>query len=211
MPMPAPRVAALVLAAGESTRMGETKALLPWLRGLPLAGWAIASLHDAGFAPIVVVLGHEATRVRAALPDPPDVIYAVNASYAAGRATSVVAGVRALVSDAAGATAAGVLIASVDQPRSTALLRALRVTWSGSHPLASFAVPTYGGNAGHPPLFSVALASELLAVTEANEGLREVVTRHRAARLLVPTDDPLALVNINTPEDYAAARRIVGL
>ena len=190
--------AAVLLAAGESTRMHQPKALLPWQRGLSLLAWQVQTLADAGYEPIVVLLGHEADRLRAELPQAPAVTTVVNDRYQEGRATSVVAGVEALPE---GIDA--VLVISVDQPRSVALLKTLREAWTAARP--PVAVPAYAGKAGHPPLFSAALLPELRNVTEAKQGLREVVARHRAARLLVSVDDPLALTNLNTPEDYEAA------
>ncbi|MBM3939456.1 MAG: nucleotidyltransferase family protein [SAR202 cluster bacterium] len=196
-----PGVAALLLAAGESSRMGEPKALLPWLGGRALLAWGVESLREAGYSPIVVVLGHAAERLRAEVPSHPGVSIVVNDGHAGGRSTSIVAGVRAVPADAD-----AVLVASIDQPRSVTLLRDLRVAWEASRPL--IAVPALDGRPGHPPLFSAVLRDELLNVSEASEGLRAVVSRHRAERLLVPSDDPLALANLNTRADYEAALRL---
>lgn len=197
----APRVAATLLAAGESTRMEEMKALLPWIGGKPLLAHQTQALRAAGYAPIIVVLGHLAERLRQALTGPEPTLIVENPRYREGRTTSVVAGLRALPADAAGA-----LIASVDQPRSVGLLAALREAWLASRP--AIAVPSLDGRAGHPPLFSAALLPELLAITEERQGLREVAARHRGERLLVPTDDPLTLMNLNTREEYEAALRL---
>ena len=100
----------------------------------------------------------------------------------------------------------GVLIVSVDQPRSGALLSRLREAWLASRP--AIAVPSLDGNAGHPPLFDTALLPELRAITEEGQGLREVASRHRGERMLVPVDDPLTLTNLNTREQYEAALRL---
>jgi molybdenum cofactor cytidylyltransferase len=190
-------VAAVLLAAGESTRMGEAKALLPWTDGRPLLAFQHAALTAAGYAPVIVVLGHRARELRAALP--PDAHTVVNPRYAEGRATSIAAGVRALPDGLA-----GVLVVSVDQPRAVATLRALREAWERAGRPA-LAVPALNGLPGHPPLFNARLRAELEAVSEERQGLREVVSRHREARVLVPVDDPLTLTNLNTPADYQAA------
>ena len=199
----APRVAAVLLAAGESTRMEEMKALLPWIGGKPLLAYQTRALSAAGYAPIIVVLGHLAERLRQTLTGPEPAIIVENPRYREGRTTSIVAGLRETPDDAAAA-----LIVSVDQPRSDAMLASLRTAWLASRP--SIAVPSIDGQAGHPPLFSASLLPELLAVTEERQGLREVVARHRAERLLVPTDYPLALTNLNTREEYEAALRLAG-
>ena len=202
-PTPTPRVAAVLLAAGESTRMGEMKALLPWTSGATLIAHQAGALARAGYDPLVVVLGHRADELRAELRGAPQAVVVENERYREGRATSIVAGVRALPD---GVDA--VLVVSVDQPRSDALLASLREAWAAERP--AFAAPSLGERAGHPPLFGASLLPELLAVTEEGEGLREVVSRHRGERLLVPTDDPLALTNLNTRDDYESALRVAG-
>ena len=210
-PAPPPAcVAAIVLAAGESSRMGEPKALLAWppspWPGATLLSHAVLSVLEAGYAPVVVVLGHNAEALRPHAPQDARVRVVVNARYAEGRATSIACGVAAL----AGEAVDGVLIASVDQPRTVEMLHALRHAWERMQPRPLLAVPTYEGRAGHPPLFDAALIPQLLRVSEERQGLREVVARHRAARLAVPCDDPLAGVNVNTPTDYEHALRLAG-
>ncbi len=196
-----PRVAAVLLAAGESTRMGEPKALLPW-GGQPLIAYHVSALDEAGYAPLVVVLGHDAERVADALPSNVPLEAAVNERYEQGRTTSIVFGVLRLLD----AAVDGVLIASVDQPRSVGMLRTLREAFERERP--QIAVPSLGGRPGHPPLFSGGLLPELLKVREETEGLRQVVRDFRDGRLLVPVDDPLTLTNLNTHAEYEAALKL---
>lgn len=198
-----PRIAAVLLAAGESTRMGEPKALLPW-GGQPLIAHQVSALHEAGYAPLVVVLGHGAERVAEALPDHITLDVAINARYEQGRTTSIVLGVLRLIE----AGVDGVVIASVDQPRSAGMLRTLREAFERERP--QIAVPSLDGRPGHPPLFSGGLLPELLQVTEETEGLRQVMRNFHDGRLLVPVDDPLTLTNLNTQDDYEAALKLAG-
>ncbi|MCH8199275.1 MAG: nucleotidyltransferase family protein [Chloroflexi bacterium] len=198
-----PRVAAVLLAAGESTRMGEPKALLPW-GGQPLIAHQVAALHEAGYGPLVVVLGHDAERVADALPGHIALEVAINARYEQGRTTSIVLGVLRLIE----ARVDGVVIASVDQPRSAGMLRTLREAFERERP--QIAVPSLGGRPGHPPLFSAGLLPELLKVSEETEGLRQVMRDFGEGRLLVPVDDPLTLTNLNTHEEYEAALKLAG-
>ena len=193
-------VAAVLTAAGESTRMGRPKALLPW-GGPSLLAHQVHALADAAYSPIIVVLGHDADRLRPEVPPLPPVTVTVNPHYREGRSTSVVRGLQEVPAEAA-----GVLVISVDQPRPANLLRRLREAFEAARP--PMAVPAYHGGAGHPPLFSTALLPELLAITEERQGLREVVARHRQRRLLVEVDTPLALSNINTEADYEEALRL---
>ena len=198
-----PRIAAVLLAAGESTRMGGPKALLPWM-GQPLIAHHVTALHEAGFGPLVVVLGHDAERIASAVPRHVAVDAVVNLAYEQGRTTSIVAGVARLRE----ADVDGLLIASVDQPRSAGMLRTLREAFERERP--QIAVPSLGGRPGHPPLFAGGLLPELLGVSEETEGLRQVMRDFHDGRLLVPVDDPLTLTNLNTHEEYEEALKLAG-
>ena len=103
-------ISALVLAAGEGTRFGGTKQL-EILRGKPLVQYAVDAASAAGVGEIVVVLGHDALRVRDALALPEQSRFVVNERYAQGQSTSLAAGLRALDAES---EAAIVLLA--DQP-----------------------------------------------------------------------------------------------
>jgi CTP:molybdopterin cytidylyltransferase MocA len=103
-------ISALVLAAGEGTRFGGTKQL-EILRGKPLVQHAVDAASRGGVDEIVVVLGHDALRVRDAVNLPEGARFVVNERYVDGQSTSLVAGLRALDPDA---EAAVVLLA--DQP-----------------------------------------------------------------------------------------------
>src|SRR5438105_172394 len=108
-------IVGLLLAAGESTRMGQLKALLPWGKAT-LLEYAAAQLM-AAVDETVVVLGHRADELAPLVPS-----HVVNHRYREGRSTSVEAGMRAVQPEAE-----AVLVANVDQPRPTAVLRQLVV------------------------------------------------------------------------------------
>jgi CTP:molybdopterin cytidylyltransferase MocA len=199
---PKPTVAAVLLAAGESTRMGESKALLPWTGGEPLVAYHVRALHEAGYAPIVVVVGHDAERVVEALPDDVEVLALYNSRYRQGRTSSIVTGVLEL----ADPSTDGLLLISVDQPRSVTMLRQLREAWETERPF--LAIPSLDHKAGHPPLFDGGMIPELLQVTEEQEGLRQVMQDFADQRFFVNVDDPLTLTNLNTREEYEAALKI---
>lgn len=184
------RSAAVITAAGLSSRMGQPKALLDW-NGLPLAQHQLDGL--AGWGEVVLVLGHEAARIAAALRLPANARAIVHAGYRAGRASSLRAGFAALRGPVE-----SILVVGVDQPLAPAGLAALVAT---ATPADAIAMPTWKGRRGHPVLFAGRLIDELLAIREEDEGLRAVVRRHPAR--LVPVDGPFW--DLNLPEDHAAA------
>ena len=196
------RVAAVLLAGGESSRMGESKALLPWTTGEPLIAYHVHALHQAGYSPIIVVLGHIPQEINRAIPTDVDVTVVVNERYQDGRSSSIVTGVLQVATPDIDAF----VVASVDQPRTVEMLRTLRETWEREQP--SIAMPSYQHHSGHPPLFDAALVTEVLQVTEEEQGLRQVIRNFAEDRLFVNVDDPLTLTNLNTHEDYEAALKI---
>ena len=189
-------VTAVLLAAGESTRMGQLKALLPW-HGKTLLAYQLEALLAAPLERVVVVVGHRREELLPLLPDHPRVVTIVNPDYASGKVSSIRAGV-------AGAPANyDVLLLGVDQPRPPALIGSvLRAHASAG---ARITVASYHGHGGHPVVFGASLRPELLAITEQSEGLRAVLRAHAQEVQHVETGDPLALVNLNTPQDYEAA------
>ncbi|MSQ14343.1 MAG: nucleotidyltransferase family protein [Dehalococcoidia bacterium] len=192
-------IAALLLAAGESTRMGSPKPLLPW-NGETLVQYQVRQLRDAGANYIVAVLGHLAEQVQDSLVDL-DVVVVINGRYKEGRASSVRAGAEVLKDGTE-----AVILLSVDQPRPSSLVKAILETHRSANALIT--IPTFHGRRGHPTVFSGLLIDEMSKVTEENLGIREVVTRHSDEIVTVEVDSPLALEDLNTPEDYDRVRQI---
>lgn len=190
-------VGAILLAAGESRRMGQLKPLLPWL-GTTLISYQLAQLKAAGIAPIVVVLGHESRRVAPLLEPFSDLILVENPHYQLGKASSIQIGLRTLPDHAR-----SLMIHAVDQPRRAETLAALVSHHREGRALIT--VPTYQGRRGHPPVFSSRLREELSNVSEERQGLREILLRHAADIAEVEMDTPELLYNLNSPEDYRRA------
>ncbi len=191
-------VTAVLLAAGLSTRMGESKALLPWGHGT-LLEYQIEELQTAGAAEIVVVLGAHADQLQFQLPARKHVRAVVNPDFAQGKTTSIKTGVRA-----ASPETAHFLIIGVDQPRPRSVIQAIILHHVRSQ--ASMTIPAYQGQRGHPLLFRADLRQELLSVHEETLGLRELVIRREREVSVFETGSPTVLVDLNTPEQYAAAR-----
>lgn len=190
--------AALVLAAGRSSRMGTHKLLLP-LGGRPV----VAHVVDAAFAstlrPIVVVVGYQATTVRQSV-EHPALLFVENASYADGLSSSLRVGIEALPP-----SVPGVVIALGDQPGVTSahfdsLARMAAETG------APIVVSLYAGRRGNPVYFARTLFDELCAVA-GDSGGRQVIVRHSTLVRELAFDDPTAGEDLDTPADYERTRR----
>lgn len=187
------QVAAIILAAGASTRMGQPKQLLP-ISGQPMVRLVTEAVCAANLEQVVVVLGAQASAVAQALEGLP-VEIVINHAWQEGMSSSVRAGIGALCPEIDAA-----LLVLADQPDlGTDVLRALveRYQLSGALVVA----PTYAGRRGNPVLFDKALFAELEAV-EGDRGGRSVIARHAADLVGVEVDDPAVVSDIDTPEDY---------
>lgn len=153
---PRMRVAAIVLAAGESSRMQGINKLLIEVNGVPLIRRMLIGLSGAGVDEVVVVLGHEAQRVQPLVEDFPLTVV-VNPDYRDGQMTSMECGLRALTEELN-----AVLVAVADQPLLGAgdigeLIGAYKKRSHGS-----IVVPTYQGQCGNPIIFDYALRDDIL-------------------------------------------------
>ncbi len=189
-------VAAILLAAGESTRMGRLKQLLPW-DGSTLLEWQVNQLFEGGASEVVVVLGHEAAQIRTAAGELKGRLV-VNDAYREGRASSLRAGAKAIREPTE-----AVVILSVDQPRPAWVTRKLLEAWKREAALV--VIPRLGGHSGHPVIVAGSLLAELRTVDEATLGLRAVLKRHLADTEAV--DFPAAPfdVDLNTAAEYRRA------
>ena len=191
------RVAALVLAAGGSSRMGSPKQLLDW-GGRPLVRAAVEVALAARLDPLLVVVGGAQAQVADALAGLPLRMIA-NPDHATGQSSSLRAGIAAL-----GQNADAVVVLLGDQPFVTAaIVEQLVAEWRASG--AAIIAPTYAGQRGNPVLFARTVFPELLAV-QGDQGARAVLAADRARVRLVAFDDPRPLADIDTPEDYERLR-----
>ncbi|MEX1252854.1 MAG: nucleotidyltransferase family protein [Dehalococcoidia bacterium] len=190
---------ALLLAAGESTRMGRPKALLSW-GATTLIEYQVRELLAAR-CEVIVVLGHAADEIRPHVPG--EALIVVNEAYREGRASSLRAGAVALPDDAD-----TIVVLNVDQPRPREVVRAL----IGAHRTSGALVtrPTHQGRHGHPLVLSAALLRELRAASEEAQGLRGVVAAHQDAIREVAVDSAVVLLDLNTEDDYQGALAAFG-
>jgi molybdenum cofactor cytidylyltransferase len=187
------RVSAIVLAAGESRRMGTQKALLDW-HGVPLIEYELEQLSSIDeIAEIIVVTGYEPAAIEAIVASHPRARAARNPAYASGKASSVLVGLRAVTKDAD-----AILLCAVDQPRRASTIRSLLAAHSAGD--AAITIPVHNGHRGHPLVFDAGLLPELLMIDEASLGVRAVVDRD-AARVRACELDAGILLDLNRPDD----------
>lgn len=205
------RVAAVIAAAGASSRMGRPKALLDW-GGVPLLQAQCEALR--GFGQVIMVVrearGHRACWGAESLDIPPWVTAVVNPHPEEGRSRSFRCGFEAISGEVD-----AILCCGVDQPLAmpgTAAESPVPALLSAFDPAIHAYVrpihypdPSHPAHGGHPTVFAARLLPELLAIREEGEGLREVIAAHHAERLLVEVASPLPALDLNTPEDYAGA------
>ena len=198
-------VAAILLAAGASLRMGCPKPLIDW-GGRPLLAWELEQLMASTVDEIVIVTGAHADEVRRSL-GPTGARYCVfNPRWPQGRATSLALGVQTLLGPDRSPPEA-IVLQNVDQPTRADIIDRLIDELRRTH--APAVQPEYEGHGGHPVVLSSTLLRELAAVNEATLGLRGVLERHPAYRL--PMDEPVVRLDLNTPDLLDEARRLLGV
>lgn len=193
----APRVAAIVLAAGKSSRMGANK-LLADVAGKPMLRHTVEAVAAAQVDRVIVVTGRDAPQVTAALAGlAAETVF--NADYAQGLSTSLRAGLAA----AGGATA--LLIALGDMPRvSPAAINRLIAAFNPAERRA-ICVPTFAGKRGNPVLWSSRYAAAMQALT-GDKGARELLDDFAEDVVEVAMPDDAVLDDIDTPEALARLR-----
>jgi len=186
-------IAAVVLAAGRSSRMERHKLLLP-LGGHPLVTYAVGAALSSPARPVLVVVGYCAREVSATLPAP-DVTVVTNAAFAAGMSTSLKAGIAAVP-----AAARGALVMLADQPLVSARFVSQMLDAATDMPEAIIAA-VYAGQRATPVYFPRALFDELQAIS-GDEGGRAVLAAHPERIRLVAAASPLAGTDVDRPGEY---------
>jgi len=190
-------LAAAILAAGESRRMGEPKALLPY-RGTTFLGHLIEVTRHPRVGITRIVLGAGAEAIQAKLQIDPATIV-INSEWSKGQLSSIQAAIRSLP---AGITE-GLILCPVDHPLVSAALVAELITRFDAAK-NSIALPTYHGRRGHPVIFPSSMYEELLKASP-GVGARQVVWAHADAVVPVPTEEEGVVMNLNDPESLKLA------
>jgi molybdenum cofactor cytidylyltransferase len=195
------RIAAVVLAAGRSTRFPQANKLILPCGDTSIVGTSVQTVLDAGVSDVFVVVGYDADTVMTALSKVGVQIVA-NPNYAMGMGTSIVAGVRA-----AGESYDGYLVCLGDMPliRVSTLLRVMETFTSSPSQSESIVRPSFRGHEGHPVLLGSGHYASLCELSE-DRGARSVINASSSTLQLVEVFDTGVFSDIDSMEDY---RRLV--
>jgi molybdenum cofactor cytidylyltransferase len=193
------RIAAIVLAAGRSTRMGAINKLIAEIGGKPLVRIAAEQALASRASPVIVVTGHERERVDAALSGLP-VRIVHNPDYADGLGTSLKAGIGAVPAEADGA-----IVCLGDMPQvSGALIDKLIAAFDPERG-ALIVVPSIDGRRGNPVVWSRRFFHDLMQI-QGDIGARHLIGAYAEAVAEVPVADDAALTDVDTPESLSAVK-----
>lgn len=189
----APHIAALVLAAGHSSRMGLENKLLIRINGQPMIARVTAQIAAAGLDPCIVVTGHDREAIRAALAGT-TVTFTHNPDYALGLSGSLRTGLKALPQNVD-----GVLVCLGDMPDVRA--EHLQKLIAAFDPVEGRAicVPAFQGNRGNPVLFGAQFFEEMMTVS-GDAGARHLIAKHSDLVCEVAMDDAAVLLDLDTPQ-----------
>ena len=190
-------LAAAILAAGESRRMGTPKALIPY-RGRTFVEHLLEVTRHPRVSVTRIVLGAGASEMREKLSGQEAAIV-VNPNWHSGQLSSIHAAIRSLPQG----TTEGLILCPVDHPVVSAkLVSELIDTFDASRKL--IILPTFKGQRGHPVIFHATLYEELLSARP-EIGARQVVWAHADDVAEVPTDEEGVTLNLNDPETLKKA------
>jgi molybdenum cofactor cytidylyltransferase len=196
---PGRRLAAILLAAGRSTRMGGPNKLIAEISGRPLVRIAAEELLASRARPVIVVTGHQRDRVAAALKGL-DVVLVHNPDYAEGLSTSLKAGIAAVPADADGA-----IVCLADMPQVDAGLIERLLGAFDPEKGVLIVMPTTDGKRGNPVVWSRRFFPELTAI-DGDVGARNLIAQYPEAVAEVPVTGKAALVDVDTPDALIAVR-----
>lgn len=198
-PSRAPKIAAILLAAGQSRRMGADNKLLAEVDGKPMVRHMAEALAASKASSMTVVLGHDADAVRAALADMKP-SYAYNPDYAEGLSTSLKSGLNAI-----GDEVDGVVVCLGDMPKvSTAIIDRMIAAFDPVEGRA-IVVPTRRGKRGNPVLFAKRFFEDMARVS-GDVGARHLIGNHEDLAVEIEVDDESVLTDVDTPEALAKIR-----
>lgn len=205
MTRPAVRVAAVLLAGGESRRMGGLDKRTLTVDGLPLVRRWLDLFRDAGIADVIVVVGHQPQRILPLLEGSSATVV-LNERWPDGQQSSVLAGLRALPEGVDAAMVVLVDLVLVDAGDLRELIDAFAARPAGT----SLLVPFHGGQRGNPVIASAEVVARVLEAGQDSGGLREYLRTHPTQIHRHEARSDHFLVDLDTPEDVARVERRLG-
>ena len=200
-PPQAPRIVALLLAAGRSSRMGDQNKLLADVAGRPMIARTFDALAKAQVTQIVVVLGHQASKVRQAIGEQQQLRFVDNPDFAQGISTSLQAGLKVLPGDID-----GVLVCLADMPAvTTAQIDRLIAAFNPTEGRA-ICVPIVAGKRGNPVLWAKRFIPAMMGIG-GDVGARHLIGENAEAVCEVEMEGDAVLLDLDTPEALAAYRK----
>jgi molybdenum cofactor cytidylyltransferase len=195
-----PRIAAIVLAAGRSTRMGAANKLLADIGGKPMVRRAVEAALGSAASPVLVVTGHQEADVRAALAGL-EVSFVQNPHYAVGLSSSLKVGIRATAK-----SADGVLVLLGDMPQITAAHLDRLIAAFASDKGSAIIVPTHAGKRGNPVLWPRDIFGGMLQL-EGDAGAKRLLAAHASRVHEVGLGTDAIFADVDTPE---ALKQLLG-
>lgn len=195
----AKRIAAVVLAAGRSTRMGAVNKLIADIGGKPLVRIAVEQALASRARPVIVVTGHQREKVEAALKGL-GVTFAHNPDFVEGLGTSLRAGIGAVPE-----TADGAIVCLGDMPQVDARLIDKLLAAFDPERGALVVVPTNDGRRGNPVVWSRRFFDDLMNV-QGDIGARHLIGAYAEAVAEVPVDSQAAMTDVDTPESLSSVK-----
>ena len=192
-------IAAVVLAAGRSSRMGGPNKLLADINGRPLVRIVAEAALASRARPVIIVTGHQSERVEGVLAGLP-VEFVHNPNYADGLGTSLKTGIAALPAEVD-----GTVVCLGDMPQVDAALIDRLIDAIDPDKGALVAVPTIDGKRGNPVVWSRRFFPDLMTV-EGDVGARHLIGRYGEAVVEVPVSDTAVLADIDTPQALEALK-----
>ena len=195
----APRIAAIILAAGQSRRMGQINKLLAEIDGQPMVNRAVSAVRASRAGPVLVVVGHEADKLRAAVGND-GVRFVENPDYAKGLSTSLARAIAALDPNVD-----GVIVCLGDMPRVSAA--AIDRLIAAFDPLEGRAicVPTHHGKRGNPMVFARRFFDEVCDIS-GDLGARQLTGAYPELTCEVEMTEDGVLLDIDTPSALSRIR-----
>ncbi|NLJ60133.1 MAG: nucleotidyltransferase family protein [Firmicutes bacterium] len=196
-------IGAIILAAGESKRMGTLKQVLPWGDKTVIEASVDAACNAPGVSQVVTVLGHEAARIRAVLDKEsrPKLRLTLNPDYKSGMFSSVKAGISSL-----DPRIEAFFVAPADQPEiQPEVYEKILEVFRRQGQSDDIVIPVYQGRGGHPTLFRAALRSEIMSMPYDGNGLRDVIRKHEDRVFRVNMEYSGIIYDLDTKEDYHRA------